>query len=820
MVRFRSANTHCHNILKTVNILRLENILCDVRILAGRQEIHAHRCVLIAGSEFFRSSLLGEYIDEREPVVDLSSVTTDAEIVEAIVNFLYLGEINIDVENLDSIVKVASFLSISDVKNFCCTFMLHTLDVNSCLKYHFIAKEFLFPEVERKAVSVVVSRFHDAIIFQEIARKLPPEELQNLLIRYDIFKHCSVVDILEYITSWVSLGGTERHDKTGCDILDYVISEVVGKGSDTLTEQAICHLSMEVQSEKDETEFVKKLQKIICFLESKGAENNFNNILPKVEPEDIDDIASATETKYPKEDDLHMETSDSYLNGIEERTITILGPEEMKTEADSSISTSAKEELNLEIAANSNKAINSNDENERKTCNVCGRQFNRFSNLLKHRTTHSTDRPYSCKVCSKNYKRKETLNCHMLQHSGKKNLCCSVCQKRFYTKTLLTSHMIIHSGIKAYVCNVCGSAFSYKSNLTSHLKIHSKVKIERESEKQYPCSECSKQFRLKHHLTQHMVSHTGVKAYKCEICTKAFAHRAIMISHMKAHFGRQYTCSQCGKTFNYLSNLQKHKIIHSTDRPLHTCTICEKRYSSKGSLKIHMRSHLGEKPHSCSLCQKLFKSKNGLKGHLLIHAGDRRHICSICGQGFVQAGQLNSHMTRHSSEKTHACEICQNMFKTKSELKNHMKSHSLEKLFTCETCGAQLKYRQSLVEHVNLLHKGTVSHPCKICGRTFRWRSGLYVHLTTHAEERNHVCSTCGKQFKLAKQLKRHINIHTGEKSYGCKECGHQFSDNGALKRHSLIHTGEKRHTCTLCGKHFTRLENLKGHMKRFHPSA
>ena len=50
--------------------------------------------------------------------------------MEAVVNFLYLGEIIIDIENVDSIVKVASFLSISDVKNFCCTFMLHTLDVN------------------------------------------------------------------------------------------------------------------------------------------------------------------------------------------------------------------------------------------------------------------------------------------------------------------------------------------------------------------------------------------------------------------------------------------------------------------------------------------------------------------------------------------------------------------------------------------------------------------------------------------------------------------------------------------------------------------
>ena len=808
------------NILKTVNNLRRENILCDVRILAGRQEIHAHRCVLIAGSEFFISSRVGEYCNEKESVVDLSSVTNDAVLMEAIVNFLYLGEINIDMDNLETIVKVGSFLSIGDVKNFCCKFMLHTLDVASSLTYYLLAREFLFPEVEGKALSVLKSRFHDAIIFQDIAQTIPPAELQNLLKRYDIFKHCSVSDTLEYTTNWVKLGGTEKHGKTGCDILEYVNSKIVGKEK---VETACRHLSTKLQSEMVESEFVKKLKEVICFIESqyieKEAEDNICTISPKAEPDDTGDIPSDTESQYLKEDENRMKTSHLDCTSIEESTASLLDRGIIKTEAESSVSSPAKEELYLETTENSGKAVNLKKESKKKSCRLCGRQFNLLSNLIKHMATHSTERPHSCKICSKKYKTKESFKYHMFRHSGKKMHCCSICKKRFYTKQLLTSHIAVHSGSKAHACNVCGSAFSHKSNLTTHLKKHSQIKMERDSQKLYFCSECNKQLNSKQGLTQHMVSHTGIKAYKCEICTKAFAHRAYMITHMKAHFGHQYTCSQCSKTFNYLSNLHKHKATHSADRPLYACAMCEKRYTTNESLKSHVRTHLGEKPYSCSLCQKRFTCRNGLKVHMLFHAGEKRHICSICGYACVLAGQLKAHMIKHTSEKTHRCEICQKLFKSKKVLKEHIQRHSLKKSFICETCGAQYKYRSTLEAHVNI-HTGLVSYQCKICSQTFRWKASLSSHLATHTEERNHICSTCGKQFRRESNLKTHINIHTREKVYCCKECGRQFYDRSAFIRHSFIHSGEKRFTCTLCEKHFTRLENLRGHMKRFHPSA
>ncbi|GFT52589.1 hypothetical protein NPIL_649221, partial [Nephila pilipes] len=68
------------------------------------------------------------------------------------------------------------------------------------------------------------------------------------------------------------------------------------------------------------------------------------------------------------------------------------------------------------------------------------------------------------------------------------------------------------------------------------------------------------------------------------------------------------------------------------------CSVCNKLFTEKSSVKIHMRIHSGEKPYTCKTCGKSYTQKANLKSHLKIHTGERPHTCKECGKSFTELG--------------------------------------------------------------------------------------------------------------------------------------------------------------------------------------
>ena len=71
-------------------------------------------------------------------------------------------------------------------------------------------------------------------------------------------------------------------------------------------------------------------------------------------------------------------------------------------------------------------------------------------------------------------------------------------------------------------------------------------------------------------------------------------------------------------------------LIHDMPTPLKYDT-CGAQFSLSGSLKTHVRIHIGEKPYKRYTCGAQFSQNDRLKTHLRIHTGHKPYKYDTCG---------------------------------------------------------------------------------------------------------------------------------------------------------------------------------------------
>lgn len=203
----------------------------------------------------------------------------------------------------------------------------------------------------------------------------------------------------------------------------------------------------------------------------------------------------------------------------------------------------------------------------------------------------------------------------------------------------------------------------------------------------------------------------------CEICDYRYFHRSGLLRHMiRFHNAtassselneKRFSCDICGIKMSMMHNLEKHKRIHTGDKPF-ACTFesCDRRFAGASEQKIHSRIHYSDRQFKCDQCSFAGNSTNQLNSHIRSRHNDNRlYPCEVCGHTFKRPKELDVHLGSHTGARNYDCYVCDRSFARPASLRMHMNIHTDSRPYKCSICERHFHNLSARRGHEKLVHK-------------------------------------------------------------------------------------------------------------------
>lgn len=192
-------------LIKKLNKLRCEGVLCDVFFQCGKQQFSAHKAVLAASCQYFQALFTTIMLEKDSSVINLE---VPSSIADELLSFLYTGEVLLCAANCKELFIAADYLMLEDLKTQCENYFAASLSRDTCLQVYDLSVNYNCNQLTLKSEKLVLKHFGTVRKSGEFMA-LGRQHLERLTSSDELVVD-NEEDVFHAIVSWVEYEPVER----------------------------------------------------------------------------------------------------------------------------------------------------------------------------------------------------------------------------------------------------------------------------------------------------------------------------------------------------------------------------------------------------------------------------------------------------------------------------------------------------------------------------------------------------------------------------------------------------------------------------------